>query len=81
MCIRDRKKGVVRDPQVHEDVLEQILSFSEGLGYFICGLDYSPVKGPQGNIEYLLYLTCQDHQANFKADTKSLVKKSHLDLD
>lgn len=50
------KKGVVRDPAVHREVLEKIITVSQNLEYNICGLDYSPIKGPEGNIEYLLYL-------------------------
>ncbi|MDR2909500.1 MAG: TlyA family RNA methyltransferase [Oscillospiraceae bacterium] len=50
------KKGVVRDRDVHLEVIGRILSFSRGLGLYPAGLDYSPVKGPQGNIEYLLHL-------------------------
>ena len=49
------KKGVVRDPAVHRQVIEKVIRFLEGGGYYIAGLDFSPVKGPQGNIEYLAY--------------------------
>ncbi|MEF9952590.1 MAG: TlyA family RNA methyltransferase [Clostridium sp.] len=51
------KKGVVRDPMVHEEVILKIMNFAKSIGYKIRGLDYSPVKGPEGNIEYLLYLS------------------------
>ena len=50
------KKGVVTDPKVHREVIEKIESFAASIGFQICGLDYSPIKGPEGNIEYLLYL-------------------------
>ncbi len=50
------KKGVVRDPAVHREVIEKILSFVPGCGFSAVSLTYSPVKGPEGNIEYLLYL-------------------------
>ena len=50
------KKGVVRDPAVHEDVIEMVWKFSEENGYKVLGLDQSPIKGPEGNIEYLIYL-------------------------
>lgn len=50
------KKGVVRDPAVHQDVIESIISYAGSLGFAICGLDFSPIRGPEGNIEYLLYL-------------------------
>ena len=51
------KKGVVKDPEVHKDVIRRIISFAQAEGWSIGGLDFSPVKGPEGNIEYLLYLT------------------------
>ena len=50
------KKGVVRDKAVHLEVIERILSFVTGLGFEILGLDFSPIRGPEGNIEYLLYM-------------------------
>ena len=50
------KKGVVRDPKVHLEVVRTILSWTDANGFQILGLDFSPVKGPEGNIEYLLYL-------------------------
>ena len=50
------KKGVVRDPAVHRDVIESIISYAGSLGFTICGLDFSPIRGPEGNIEYLLYI-------------------------
>ena len=50
------KKGVVRDRQVHEDVIKQIMDFALALGFSLLHLDYSPIKGPEGNIEYLLHL-------------------------
>ena len=50
------KKGVVRDPEVHVDVLKVVTAAAEKLGFIIKGLTYSPVKGPEGNIEYLCYM-------------------------
>ncbi len=50
------KKGVVRDAGVHIEVINDILSFMRGYAFEILGLDYSPIKGPEGNIEYLLYM-------------------------
>lgn len=50
------KKGVVRDRAVHEEVIEKIRCFALENGYSVLGLTYSPVKGPEGNIEYLIYL-------------------------
>ena len=50
------KKGVVKDPKVHQKVILDIINFVNGQGLFPYQLDYSPIKGPKGNIEYLLYL-------------------------
>lgn len=51
------KKGVVRDKETHEEVLRKVIDFSIKEGFSIVNLDYSPIKGPEGNIEYLLYLS------------------------
>jgi len=51
------KKGVVRDPAVHKEVIEKVIAFSEGLGFLVKALSFSPIKGPEGNIEFLLYLS------------------------
>lgn len=53
------KKGVVRDPAVHEEVIEKVIAHAKTIGFDILNLDFSPVKGPEGNIEYLVYL--QNH--------------------
>lgn len=50
------KKGVVREPGIHREVIEKVVNFAEGLGLRVKGLDFSPVTGPEGNIEYLAYL-------------------------
>lgn len=50
------KKGVVRDPKVHEEVIAHTLEFTAEDGFAILGLDFSPIRGPEGNIEYLMYL-------------------------
>ncbi|MCR4749991.1 MAG: TlyA family RNA methyltransferase [Lachnospiraceae bacterium] len=50
------KKGVVRDSNVHVEVIEKIVRFATICGYDVLRLDYSPIKGPEGNIEYLIYL-------------------------
>ena len=50
------KKGVVRDKSVHQEVVEKIRRFALENGYSVLGLTFSPVKGPEGNIEYLIYL-------------------------
>ena len=51
------KKGVVRDKKIHIAVIEKIFKIAEEIGFTINGLTFSPIKGPEGNIEYLIYLT------------------------
>lgn len=84
------KKGVVRDPAIHEEVISKTVETALELGYQIGGLSFSPVKGPEGNIEYLLYLRhqteeCTEEMDRLRQDWQSLiveiVKKSHQDLD
>ena len=50
------KKGVVRDSKVHREVIEKVIDFALSLGFTIKNLEYSPIKGPEGNIEYLVYI-------------------------
>ncbi len=50
------KKGVVRDPEIHQRVIDTITAFAHETGFSVKGLDFSPIKGPEGNIEYLMYL-------------------------
>jgi len=51
------KKGVVKDKQVHENVIRNCLNLAKEFGFGILGLDFSPIKGPEGNIEFLMYLS------------------------
>ena len=53
------KKGVVKDGKIHKQVLETVLSQAENVGFRVLGLDYSPIRGPEGNIEYLAWLGLQ----------------------
>ncbi len=50
------KKGVVREPQIHEEVVHKVLDYADLIGFCVRGLTFSPVKGPEGNIEYLVWL-------------------------
>lgn len=56
------KKGVVRDPQVHREVIELVMDFAVSIGFEILNLDFSPIRGPEGNIEYLLHIYKPDMQ-------------------
>jgi 23S rRNA (cytidine1920-2'-O)/16S rRNA (cytidine1409-2'-O)-methyltransferase len=77
------KKGVVRDHKVHEQVIEMVVNYAASIGFEILNLDYSPVKGPEGNIEYLLYLQNTDCEQtdNISVDAKAVVEASHENLD
>ena len=76
------KNGVVRDPAVHEDVIARVLAIAEGLGFVPRGLTFSPVKGPKGNIEYLLYLGMQGGRtAIADEEIAAVVEEAHRTLD
>lgn len=62
------KKGVVRDPRVHEEVIQKIVSHVLSIGFDVLNLDFSPVKGPEGNIEYLIYI---QKNADWEGDSGS----------
>jgi 23S rRNA (cytidine1920-2'-O)/16S rRNA (cytidine1409-2'-O)-methyltransferase len=75
------KKGVVRDPLVHEEVINNIIDASMKLGYFVQGLSFSPIKGPEGNIEYLLYLSNVPIGGSAAISVSDAVKDAHSNLD
>ncbi len=78
------KKGVVRDPVIHKAVVDTIARFANECSFDVLGLDHSPVKGPEGNIEYLMYLRkCSEKQDSEEVISTAgeLVKKSHEALD
>lgn len=78
-----RKKGVVRDKAVHEEVIEKIRSFALENGFSVLGLTFSPVKGPEGNIEYLIYLERSEapSQGEQVPSAQQVVEESHRALD
>lgn len=73
------KKGVVRDPKIHQMVLDNFVSLVHGLGFTILGLTFSPVKGPEGNIEFLGHLTMADCEGIIP-DTAAVVADAHNTL-
>ncbi len=73
------KKGVVRDPMVHLEVANDVICFSEEQGFYTYGISYSPIKGPEGNIEYLLYLGKQPAKM-MSASVEQMVKQAHENL-
>ena len=74
------KKGVVRDARIHAEVIRKILSIARGEDLVPAGLDYSPIKGPEGNIEFLLYLTMQGEDKVDETKVDSVVAASHGEL-
>ena len=72
------KKGVVKDIKVHYEVIKKILDFARSIDLHVAGLSFSPIKGPEGNIEYLAYLKkaeCEDNITDEKI--QEIVDKSH----
>ncbi|SHI94738.1 TlyA family RNA methyltransferase [Parasporobacterium paucivorans] len=77
------KKGVVRDKETHLEVIEKVFAFTKANSFNILGLEYSPIKGPQGNIEYLMYIekTQEEGLVFSEADMTSTVLRAHDELD
>ena len=73
------KKGVVRDPETHQEVLDHFVDLVRGLDFRILGLTFSPVKGPEGNIEFLAHLTLADVEG-IRPDTAKVVADAHQTL-
>ena len=74
------KNGVIREPSVHKEVLDNIVALAKDLGFKILGLTFSPVKGPAGNIEFLGHLTLADVEG-IEPDTADVVAQAHKTLD
>ena len=72
----------MRDMGVHEEVIRKIVDFSVETGFVPIGLDYSPIKGPEGNIEYLLYIKKTQNEMLRVDETliKKMVDNAHLEL-
>lgn len=76
------KKGVVRDKAVHEEVIEKIVTFALENGFSIHNLEYSPIKGPEGNIEYLVYIEKDENPKKEESvDIHVVVEAAHGSLD
>mgnify|MGYP002513797019 CR=1 FL=1 len=74
------KKGVVRDPKIHQMVLGNFVALAHSLNFKILGLTFSPVKGPEGNIEFLGHLSL-DEVEGIQPDTAAVVAQAHKTLD
>lgn len=75
------KKGVVRELSTHIEVVQMIVDYVRNNGFRTLDLSYSPIKGPEGNIEYLLYMTKDESRENAEFDIKALVSESHDTLN
>ncbi|MBQ7120592.1 MAG: TlyA family RNA methyltransferase [Oscillospiraceae bacterium] len=73
------KKGVVRDPEVHAEVIENFIENAKAAGFTVCGVTFSPITGPEGNIEFLGNLSCSDKDAG-TVDVKQIVEDAHISL-
>lgn len=65
------KKGVVREPEIHREVIEKVIDYADSLGFTVLNLEFSPIKGPEGNIEYLVYLEKNEERS---AETLSITE-------
>ena len=79
-----REKGVVRDPAVHKEVIEMVISYAKSISFGVRHLEFSPIKGPEGNIEYLVHLVrlpdgVTEEETN--VDVDAVVKSAHDTLD
>ena len=77
------KNGVVKDKKVHLRVIEKILLFANSLGFKIEKIDYSPIKGPAGNIEYIVYMKKETGKLdlfNIRENIKIVVEKAYKEL-
>ena len=77
------KKGVVREKSTHHEVIELVLSYAVSIGFKVLDLDFSPIKGPEGNIEYLVHLQKTEEVGTLEdvnIDWKSIVENAFNDL-
>ncbi|MGN0496827.1 MAG: TlyA family RNA methyltransferase [Lachnospiraceae bacterium] len=75
------KKGVVRDKNVHKEVIYMVMEYAKSIGFVLCNLEFSPIKGPEGNIEYLLHLSKDSERKAGEIDVEKVVEASHGTLD
>ena len=73
------KGGVVRHPHIHAQVLQEIIQFAMGIEWSVMGLTHSPIQGPAGNIEYLLWMkrNFEEHQPDWRDDIAHIVQQTH----
>lgn len=76
------KKGVVRDIETHKEVIKDVTSFAFETGFSVIGLEFSPIRGPEGNIEYLMFISKDNDRKNVVTDEfiSDIADKSHMEL-
>ncbi|NLL76787.1 MAG: TlyA family RNA methyltransferase [Clostridiales bacterium] len=77
------KKGVVRGPEIHEEVIGMVMDYAVSIGFRILGLQYSPIKGPEGNIEYLMYIEKEENPESLQVEKGIItetVREAHKEL-
>ena len=70
------KKGVVRERKVHQEVIQGVINYAGEIGFTVLGLDFSPIRGPEGNIEYLLHLGKQHQATSIMMDIEAIVERA-----
>ena len=75
------KKGVVREKSVHEEVICKVIDYAVSIGLVVLNLEYSTIKGPEGNIEYLVYIKKAETGSASEIDVKAVVEAAHGELD
>ncbi|MBQ8955982.1 MAG: TlyA family RNA methyltransferase [Lachnospiraceae bacterium] len=79
------KKGVVREPEIHREVIDSCMGYAVSNGFTVSGLDYSPIKGPEGNIEYLMYIKKSVNGTGTASgsdmNVDGIVEAAHRELD
>ena len=75
------KNGIIRDAKVHQNVLESVTKMAVDEGFSVLGLDFSPIQGGQGNIEFLAYLSKEEHASNqVVSEIEKVVEKAHREF-
>lgn len=75
-----KHSGIIKDAEIHETVIREIIHFCNEMELFPRGLSFSPIKGPKGNIEFLLYIKMEDQSIGEELDIRNVVRKSHEEL-
>ncbi len=70
------KKGVVREPEIHKEVIVNVINYAISIDFHILGLEYSPIKGPEGNIEYLLYIEKNEETVTNMENIENLISET-----